>query len=56
MKLDKRYSFTPEYVGHAKPRWVARFCGQWISHHATEAEAMEAARAFEVNRWAQFEV
>ena len=27
---DKRYTLTQEYCGQDGPRWVARFCGEWI--------------------------
>jgi hypothetical protein len=28
---DSRYSLTLEHTGHARPHWVARFCGEWIA-------------------------
>lgn len=29
-KTDSRYSCIKEYCGYAEPRWVVRFCGQWL--------------------------
>jgi hypothetical protein len=28
---DKRYSINLEFCGHAKPHYVARFCGEFIA-------------------------
>ena len=28
--IDRRYTITQEYCGHDGPRYVARFCGEWI--------------------------
>lgn len=30
IKNDPRYTVALEYCGYAKPRHVARFCGEWI--------------------------
>lgn len=30
VKSDSRYTVRKEYCGHAEPRFVARFCGEWI--------------------------
>ncbi len=31
MKLpDNRYSANAEYCGHERPRYVPRFCGEWL--------------------------
>jgi hypothetical protein len=27
---DKRYTVTMEHCGHPKPRYVARFCGEFL--------------------------
>lgn len=29
-KPDRRYEVRREWTGHAKPHYVARFCGEWI--------------------------
>jgi hypothetical protein len=62
MKLpDKRYSADPEFCGYETPRYVARFCGEWLrdselwSDRAgnqapafkTRAEAVTACREYE---------
>lgn len=31
-KPDLRYSVTREWCGQPEPRFVARFCGDWIGH------------------------
>ena len=27
---DKRYTITLEYCGYESPRFVLRFCGEWV--------------------------
>jgi len=27
---DQRYTITKEFCGHAEPRFVLRFCGEWV--------------------------
>jgi hypothetical protein len=39
MKRDGRYSVALEYIGQAKPRWVARFCGDWLDWRKSERAA-----------------
>lgn len=41
--LDGRYRITETWVGLPKKRWVVWFCGEFISHHATDMEAAQAA-------------
>ena len=43
MQIDRRYSIRPEYCGHAKPRLVVRFCGDWISSAKSRREARDIA-------------
>jgi len=38
--MDKRYSIAKEYCGYAKPRWVARFCGEWIGQGEHKSDAL----------------
>jgi hypothetical protein len=45
-KLDERYSVRLEYCGYATPRWVARFCGDWIGQAETEEGAHALAAQF----------
>lgn len=39
---DARYTAELEYCGHAEPRLVVRFCGEWlgVADGPTDAEAM----------------
>jgi hypothetical protein len=39
---DKRYTIAREYCGYDTPRWVARFCGDWIGQapHRQGAQAL----------------
>lgn len=48
--LDKRYSIQQEWCGHQNQRWVIRFCGEWVSEHPTQSEAVEVARKWELER------
>lgn len=41
---DKRYSVALEFCGYETPRYVARFCGDWISSHRMETEAWTAGQ------------
>ena len=43
--LDRRYTIAREYCGHARPRFVARFCGDWLgqSRRRHRAVAITAA-------------
>lgn len=45
MKLhsDPRYTVNREYCGHASPRYVVRFCGDWVSSHSTKGAALTRA-------------
>jgi hypothetical protein len=40
---DKRYNIAREYCGHDTPRWVARFCGEWVGQHKTQQGARDIA-------------
>ena len=37
---DRRYSVALEWCGQSTPRYVARFCGEWIGQSAFKASAM----------------
>lgn len=41
---DKRYTQSLEWCGHPKVRYVARFCGDWISDHETQEEALKSCQ------------
>jgi len=30
VRSDNRYTITKEFCGYEKPRFVLRFCGEWI--------------------------
>ena len=30
IKSDSRYTVNREFCGYESPRWVARFCGDWL--------------------------
>lgn len=47
MKPDNRYTITREYCGHPEPRYIARFCGEWLgqSYNKSDAERIAADHA-----------
>lgn len=45
MKLpDNRYTVEREWCGHKTMRYVARFCGKWVSQHETRDAAVKACQ------------
>jgi hypothetical protein len=38
--MDKRYTVTREYCGYKEPRWVARFCDEWIGQDKYKSGAV----------------
>jgi hypothetical protein len=30
IRSDQRYTITKEFCGHVEPRFVLRFCGEWV--------------------------
>lgn len=36
---DKRYAVALEFCGYPEPRWVARFCGEFIGQSRFQASA-----------------
>ena len=40
---DKRYSINLEWCGESKPKFILRFCDDWVSKHNTKQEAIKAA-------------
>lgn len=38
-KTDRRYKVAREYCGQARPAYVARFCGQFLTSAATDWQA-----------------
>lgn len=38
-KEDARYTLSREYCGYAKPRYVIRFCGDWVGQDKTKSGA-----------------
>lgn len=47
-KRDKRYTFSQEFTGHisGKPRFVARFCGDFIGESGSLSGAVLKAVVF----------
>ncbi len=37
---DRRYSVNSEWCGYDKPRYVARFCGEWIGQSISYSAAV----------------
>jgi hypothetical protein len=52
IKGDSRYRVAREWCGYSKPRWVARFCGEWLgqSEHRADALMMCLAHCDKRNR------
>ena len=40
---DKRYTVTREWCGYEAPRYVVRFCGEWIESYSTRGAALMRA-------------
>ena len=40
--IDKRYSIAREYCGYDTPRWVVRFCGDWVGQSSSQQGARSA--------------
>lgn len=40
LKSDSRYSIAQEFAGYERPRFVVRFCGEFVSSHATRGGAL----------------
>lgn len=41
--IDSRYTLNLEWCGYAKPRYVVRFCGDWIGQYESKTQALTAA-------------
>lgn len=48
--IDKRYTVSLEYCGYAKPRYVARFCGDWLGQRETKTDAWELCQQYGISR------
>lgn len=40
---DSRYTVAREFCGHAEPRFVVRFCGDWVGQRTTYPAAVTLA-------------
>lgn len=40
---DPRYTIAREYCGYDTPRWVARFCGDWLGQSKSRQGAQAIA-------------
>lgn len=49
---DRHYSVSPEFCGETKPKFVARFCDDWVGKANTEREAIELCVDYEQRRMA----
>ena len=43
IKSDKRYTITLEYCGYEKPKYVLRFCDDWIDCFTFKSAAIVRA-------------
>lgn len=43
IKSDKRYTITLEYCGYEKPRYVLRFCDEWVESFQFKSGAVVRA-------------
>lgn len=43
LKSDKRYSINLEYCGYEEPRYVLRFCDEWVDSFAFYSSALMRA-------------
>lgn len=41
---DARYSVQLEWCGYAQPKFVARFCGDWLGWRDTREEARQLCK------------
>ncbi len=37
---DSRYTIAKEFCGYPKPRWVTRFCGEWVGQGERKSDAV----------------
>lgn len=47
---DSRYTVTLEYTGQAKPQFVVRFCGEFVTSRSTYTAAVLAATGHRLQR------
>lgn len=47
---DKRYSIRREWCGQPEPRWVVRFCGDWVGQSASRWDAQAIAEHHAADR------
>lgn len=40
---DRRYTITQEFCGYSGPRFVLRFCGEWIDQSISQAAMITRA-------------
>lgn len=50
IKRDKRYTVTFEFCGYVDPKWVVRFCGDWVDTSTTKSAAYCVAYTHAENR------
>lgn len=42
---DARFTLTREWCGYARPRWVLRFCGEWLGSYSNKVSAVAGRKA-----------
>lgn len=47
---DARFTLTREFCGYAKPRYILRFCGDWINSFTCKRNAEASRKAAIRNR------
>lgn len=50
LRSDARWTYAPEWTGHAKPRWVVRFCGDFVASCPTQGAALMRATGEKTRR------
>lgn len=55
MRRDHRYSIKREMCGRAEPRFVVRFCGEWVGQAHSLQDAMQIELDHKQQRENQYE-
>lgn len=50
VEQDKRYTVTRECCGQKEPRYVARFCGEWVGQSKSYPHAVMLATSHRLMR------
>jgi hypothetical protein len=52
--VDNRYTCNLEYCGQAEPRWVVRFCGEWVGRADSKEDGILLAAEHSSRRMAAY--